>query len=86
MRRKGIVTLTSVGPREATSCYVVSIMQPAERMFPVLLVAGFPTARICLQGSENTAFGPGELSRSTVPFSWGRKWRNVSVGGRSRRN
>jgi transposase-like protein len=31
----GIVTLTSVGPREATSCYVVSIMQPAERMFPV---------------------------------------------------
>ena len=32
----GIVTLTSVGPREATSCYVVSIMQPAERMFPVV--------------------------------------------------
>jgi hypothetical protein len=23
---EGIVTLTSVGPREATSCYVVSIM------------------------------------------------------------
>jgi hypothetical protein len=51
-----------------------------------LLVAGFPTARIRPQDLEILAFGFGHLSRSTVPFSWGRKWRNLSAGERFRRN
>jgi YHS domain-containing protein len=37
-------------------------------------------------GLEIAAFGSGHLSRSIVPFSWGRKWRNVSAGKRFRRN
>jgi hypothetical protein len=51
-----------------------------------LLVAGFPAARIRLQDLEIAPFVSDHLSRSTVPFSRRRKWRNVSAGKRFRRN
>ena len=52
----------------------------------ILLVAGFPAACIRLQQLEVVAFRSGRLSRTTVPFSRGRKWRNVSAGERFRPN
>jgi hypothetical protein len=51
-----------------------------------LLVAGFPANRIRPKDLENAAFGSRHLSRSTVSFSWGRKWRNVRAGARFRPN
>jgi hypothetical protein len=51
-----------------------------------LLVAGFPAGHIRPQGADIAVFGSGCLSRSTVPFFRGRKWRNVSAGRRFRRN
>jgi hypothetical protein len=52
----------------------------------LLLVAGFLAGHIHPQDADIAAFGPGCLNRSTVPFFWGRKCRNVSAGGRFRRN
>jgi hypothetical protein len=76
LRTEGLGKLTAafVGPATANA------------IFDALLVVGFPTARIRPQDLEIPAFGFDYVSRSTVPFSWGRKCRNVSAGERFRRN
>jgi hypothetical protein len=46
-----------------------------------LLVAGYSAARIRPQDPETAAVGPGRMRRFTVPFCWGRRWRNVASSG-----
>jgi integrase/recombinase XerD len=70
---------------QATSPYLFT-SQLGNRLDVGLLIVGFQKRRIRPHHVGIAAFWSRRLSRSTVSFSRGRRWRNVSTGGRFRRN